>query len=116
MSAGVKPFSAKHLAVSVALTALIVGLCYWLWQDVKPVLRPLKGEGWAFVKDLRFFASMLAVFALVTTAGFLMDRSGAASMKTRIIAGCIIGVVVIGLFVYGTFLEKQLWPALTSLF
>lgn len=114
MSTAARPISVLSFVLSVVLTLLVVGLAYWLWQDVKPLLRPLKGDWWRLLKDVQILTNVLGIFALVTVAGFVFDKAGAQSILTRLIMLAVLLVIIGSLVRYGSFFEKQIEPHLAS--
>lgn len=110
-----KPVSFLGLFISILITAIIVGLSYWIWQDIKPLLRPFKGDVWALLKDLRILVNIMALFAVLTIVGYVVDRSGSASFITRIVMFAVMLVVVGVLIRNGTFFKKEIEPTLQTI-
>lgn len=114
MSHPQKSASVLDTISAIALTLLVTGLCYWLWQDVGAVLRPFKGQGWAFLRDLRILVNVLGLFLLVTVAGFVFDRSGAQSWTMRLVMAAALLLLAAGLARNGAFYKKEIEPALKA--
>lgn len=108
-------FSPTGFIKTVVFTAIVAGLSYWLWQDVKPLLRPFKGDFWAFAKDLNILVNGAGLFLLVTAAGMVFDHGGSPTLRKRLIVAAIMVALVVVLVVYGRFYSKEIMPLLTSI-
>ncbi|MEP1442004.1 MAG: hypothetical protein ABJK39_03240 [Hyphomicrobiales bacterium] len=108
-------FSPLGFVKTVAFTAVVAGLSYWLWQDIKPLMRPFKGDFWAFAKDLNILVNGAGLFLLVTAAGMVFDHGGSPTVRKRLIVAALMIALVVVLIVYGRFYSKEIWPFLTSL-
>ncbi|MEM8838152.1 MAG: hypothetical protein AAGE89_08675 [Pseudomonadota bacterium] len=106
--------SVRSMVISALFTLIICGLAYWVWQDVRPILRPLKGDVASLFKNLNLVTNTLALFVFVTIAGFVFDKAGARYMATRIIMFGVLCGLVAGLYFYGNFLEKQVLSLFTA--
>lgn len=107
-------FSIFGLLKAVILTTLVAGLSYWLWQDVKPLLRPFKGDVWSLVKDLNILVNGAGLFLLVTAASLIFDHAGAKTIIGRVIGLIVVGGVVAVLVLYGRFYSKEIMPVIAS--
>lgn len=108
-------FSLFGFVKAVFFTALVAGLSYWLWQDVKPLLRPLKGDVWSLVKDLNILVNGAGLFVLVTAASLIFDRAGAKSIVGRLVGLLVVVGVIAGLVLYGRYYSKEIMPLIAPL-
>lgn len=115
MASKIKSFTPRGVAISVVFTTIIAGLSYWLWQDVAPVLRPLRGDGWGFLKDLRFIVNLGSVLALVTIASLVFDNDESVSRLKRVIFLIIIVFLSLYLVREGRFFKQKIEPVLSEI-
>lgn len=106
--------------IALLFTLLAVGLAYWLWYDVDPLLRALKGVLGnfltGFLGDLRLVVKVAAVFLLVSIAGLALDHGSTQYRMTRVVAIGLLALLVVALLRYGTFFSKTVVPVFKSFF